>query len=280
MRELDVARVTEAVAELCQRANTLLPADVTRALRQAERAEESAVGREILGQILENASLAAQQRVPMCQDTGMAVVWVEVGQEVHLVGGSLEEAVNAGVRQGYVQGYLRKSVVADPFGRQNTGDNTPAIVHFRLVPGDQVRITVQPKGAGAENMSRLEMLTPADGVEGVLRFVVETVDRAGPNACPPLVVGVGVGGTMEKAALLAKQALLRPVGQHHPSPEMARLEQTLLERINRLGVGPQGLGGRVTALAVHLEVYPTHIACLPVAVNLQCHADRHAATVL
>lgn len=280
MRELDVAQVTEAVARLCQEANVELEGDVFAALEKAEDQEESPVGKEIITQLVENAHLARQEGVPICQDTGMAVVLVDVGQDLHLVGGSLEEAIHAGVRRGYREGYLRASVVADPFARKNTGDNTPAVIHYRVVPGDRLRITVLPKGGGAENMSALKMLTPADGLEGALDFVTEVVDRAGSNPCPPIIVGVGVGGTMEQAALLAKRALARPVGQPHPRPEIAEIEARLLRRLNRLGIGPQGLGGRVTALAVHMEVYPTHIACLPVAVNLQCHAARHKEAVL
>ena len=280
MREIDVAQVTETVARLCQEANMDLGEDAFAALERALEQEESPVGKDVLQQLIENARLARREWVPMCQDTGVAVVLVDVGQDVHVVGGSLEDAINAGVRKGYTEGYLRKSVVADPFDRKNTGDNTPAVIHYRVVPGDRLKITVLPKGAGSENMSALKMLTPADGLEGVMDFVVEVVDQAGSNPCPPIIVGVGVGGTMEQAALLAKRALARPVGQPHPRPEIAGIEEKLLQRINRLGIGPQGLGGRVTALAVHMEVYPTHIACLPVAVNLQCHAARHKEAVL
>jgi len=280
VRELDVARVTETVARLCQEANIDLSEDAYAALERAREQEESPVGKEIIDQLMDNARLARKEWVAMCQDTGVVVLFVDVGQDLHLVGGSLEEAINAGVRRGYQEGYLRKSVVADPFDRKNTGDNTPAIVHYRIVPGDRIKITVLPKGAGAENMSALKMLTPAAGLEGVIDFVVDTVDKAGSNPCPPIVVGVGVGGMMEQAALLAKRALARPVGQPHPKPEIAAIEEQILARVNRLGIGPQGLGGRVTALAVHVEVYPTHIASLPVAVNLQCHAARHKEAVL
>ncbi|MDI6893100.1 MAG: fumarate hydratase [Bacillota bacterium] len=280
MREIDVARVAEAVARLCEEASMDLGEDAFAALERALEQEESPVGKDVIGQLIENARLARKEWVPMCQDTGVAVVLVDVGQDVHVVGGSLEEAINAGVRKGYQEGYLRKSVVGDPFERKNTGDNTPAVIHYRVVPGDRLRITVLPKGAGSENMSALKMLTPADGLEGVMDFVVDVVDEAGSNPCPPIIVGVGVGGTMDQAALLAKRALARPVGQPHRRPEIAGVEEKLLQRINRLGIGPQGLGGRVTALAVHMEVYPTHIACLPVAVNLQCHAARHKEAVL
>lgn len=280
MRELEVREITRAVAELYLAAVRELPGDVVAAVRAAMEGEESELGREILATILENARLAREQRLPICQDTGVAVVFVEWGQDVRLVGGSLEEAVNEGIREAYREGYLRASVVDDPLRRRNTQDNTPAVIHVRLVPGAHVRLDVAPKGAGSENMSAVRMLTPADGTEGICRFVVETVDRAGANPCPPLVVGVGLGGTMEKAAWLAKRALLRPVGQPNPHPHLAELEARLLSRINDLGIGPQGLGGRTTALAVHVEAAPCHIASLPVAVNLQCHAARHAGRVL
>ncbi|MGQ9533026.1 MAG: fumarate hydratase [Desulfotomaculales bacterium] len=280
MRELEAREIARAVAELYLAASRELPEDVVAAVRAAIEREESELGREILATILENARLAREQRLPICQDTGVAVVFVEWGQDVRLVGGSLEEAVNEGIRQAWREGYLRASVVDDPLLRRNTGDNTPGVVHVRLVPGAQVRLDVAPKGAGSENMSAVRMLTPADGIEGICRFVVETVDRAGANPCPPLIVGVGLGGTMERAAWLAKRALLRPVGQPSPQAHLAELEARLLCRINDLGIGPQGLGGRTTALAVHVEAAPCHIASLPVAVNLQCHAARHAGRVL
>ncbi len=281
MRELDVSNVTQAVEELCITACYDLPADVTRAMEKAYREEESDVGREAIDICLRNAKVAAEERVPICQDTGVTIVFLEVGQDLRLVGGDINEAVAEGVRRGYTKGYLRKSVVVDPlFTRKNTGDNTPPVIYTTIVPGDKLRIKVVPKGTGSENMSGLKMLTPAAGPEGVKKFVVETVDKAGSNPCPPIIVGVGVGGMMDRAALLAKQALLREVGKPHPQPEVAKLEQEILSEINRLGIGPQGLGGRVTALAVHIETAPTHIGALPVAVNIQCHAARHAERTL
>ena len=281
MREIEATKVAETVARLCMEANYDLGDDVLRAIRDGLKTEESPAGQDILKQLLENARIAAEERVPMCQDTGLAVVFLELGQDVHVVGGNLVDAVNEGVRRGYGEGYLRKSVVAHPIGdRRNTGDNTPAIIHTEIVPGDRMKITIAPKGAGSENMSGLKMFAPAVGVEGVKDFVVDWVEKAGSNPCPPIVVGVGVGGTMEVAALIAKKALLRPIGQHSRFPDVAALEDELLERINRLGIGPQGLGGRVTALGVNVEVYPCHIASLPVAVNINCHASRHKEAVL
>lgn len=279
-RELPVGEIAGAVAKMCKDANYYLGEDMVVALQAARESEESPVGREILEQILENQQIARTEDVPICQDTGVAVFFVEVGQDVHLTGGGLEEAINEGVRLGYTEGYLRKSMVVNPWKRANTGDNTPAIIHARVVPGDKVRLIFAAKGGGSENMSALKMLKPADGLDGVLKFVVDTVDNAGPNACPPLVVGVGVGGNFEECALLAKKALIRHVGAHHPDPEIAAAEKTLLERINKLGVGPQGLGGTTTALAVNMEVMPCHIASLPCAVNIQCHANRHVEVVL
>jgi fumarate hydratase subunit alpha len=280
MREISCAEIVQTVRRLCIKANSELGPDVMCALEGALAKEESPVGKDILRQILENHRLAAEEEVPMCQDTGMAVVFLELGQDVHIVGGDLTEAVNEGVRQGYTQGYLRKSVVADPLRRVNTNDNTPAIIHTQIVPGNRLQITVAPKGGGSENMSALAMLPPAAGEEGLRRFVLEQVERAGPNPCPPVVVGVGLGGNFEKVAYLAKKALLRPVGEEHPDPFYARLERELLEEINNLGIGPQGLGGRITALAVHIEVYPCHITGMPVAVNMNCHAARHQTAVL
>lgn len=281
MRTLEAAEVSAAVAKLAMQANYYLPADVAAALARGQEREESPLGREIFQQIRDNAAIARDEQRPMCQDTGLAVVFAELGQDVHIVGGSLADAVNAGVARGYTDGYLRKSVVAEPlFKRRNTGDNTPAILHVTIVPGDKLRLILAPKGAGSENMSALKMLKPADGVAGVKQFVVDTVINAGSNPCPPIVVGVGVGGTMELAALLAKKALLRPLAVRHAQPEYARLEEELLTLVNKSGIGPQGLGGRITALAVNIEWYPTHIAMLPVAVNINCHATRHAEITL
>ena len=262
---------------MCVRANTELPADVRKALDAARRAEDSPTGCAILDTIIENYKAAGP--VPICQDTGMACVFLEIGQDVH-ISGDLHQAVNAGVARGYTEGYLRKSVVGDPLERVNTGDNTPALLYIDLVPGDQIRITVAPKGFGSENMSRIAMLKPSDGVDGVLDFVTETVRLAGPNPCPPIVVGVGIGGSFDKAALLAKKALLRPIGCRHPDARYAALETELLSRINRSGIGPQGLGGRTTALGVQIETMATHIAGLPCAVNINCHVSRHVTEVL
>lgn len=280
MRTVSCHEIGEAVARLCQEANYFLGDDVVAALERAYDEEISPAGKNVLAQLLENARIARRERIPVCQDTGITVVFVEMGQDVLVVDGSLVQAINDGVRRGYAEGYLRKSVVGDPLGRQNTMDNTPAVVHFKSVPGDRVRITVMPKGAGSENTSAVRMLKPADGLEGVKRFVVDTVDAAGPNACPPLVVGVGIGGTMEVAALLAKEALLRSLGSRHSDPALAHLEEELLLAINALGIGPMGFGGRITALGVHVNTYATHIASLPVAVNLSCHAVRHKTAVL
>ena len=274
-RRVHVDAIRQAVAELLIEANYCIGDDVLDALRQAAEEEQSPLGRDILAQLVANYELARQERVPACQDTGLTIVFLEIGQDVHLVGGDLREAVNAGVREGTKAGFLRNSVVGDPLLRRNTGDNAPAVLHVDIIPGDRVHVTVACKGFGSENKSRLAMLTPADGVEGVKRFVVETVDRAGAQACPPLIVGVGIGGSFELAARLAKQAVIRPVNQRHPRPDIRALEEELLEEVNRLGIGPQGLGGIKTALAVNIEVYPTHIAGLPVAVNIGCHSNRH-----
>lgn len=263
------------MARLCQEANYYLGEDVLQAFAAACEREISLTGKEILRQLIENAEIARREQVPMCQDTGFAVVFVELGQEVMISGGYLYDAITEGVRRGYQEGYLRKSIVAHPWQRVNTGDNTPPVIHTRIVPGDRLKIIVAPKGGGSENMSALKMLKPADGLEGVKKFVIETVKAAGPNPCPPIVVGVGVGGTFEKAALLAKEALLRPLNQPHPDPDVAAVERDLLAEINSLGIGPQGLGGLITALAVHMEIFPCHIASLPVAVNINCHAARH-----
>ena len=277
MRESSAGAVTEAVARLCVAANTRLTRDVTEAIAAAREREDWPVAREILDRIIENDALG--DGVPICQDTGMACVFLEVGQDVH-ISGNLREAVDEGVRRGYTEGYLRKSVVADPLDRVNTGDNTPAMLHVELVPGEKVKITVAPKGFGSENMSRIAMLRPSDGVEGVKQFILDAVEQAGPNPCPPIVVGVGIGGSFDQCALLAKKALLRDLGSHHAKPFYAALEDELLEKINALGIGPQGFGGRTTALAVHIETLPTHIAGLPCAVNINCHVARHQTEVL
>ena len=279
MREVHVGEITKTVRDLFIDANINLGEDVLEALEQALEMEESPIGKEILKELIENARVAREEEMPICQDTGLAVVFLELGQEVHLVGGDLIEAINEGVRQGYQEGYLRKSA-CHPFTRKNTGDNTPAIIHTEIVPGDRIKIIAVPKGGGAENMSRVVMLTPAAGLEGVKEFVVQRVKESGANPCPPIVVGVGIGGTLEEAALIAKKALLRPLGSKNPDPEAAAIEEDLLERINKLGIGPQGYGGRVTALAVHVNMVPCHIASLPVAVNIQCHAHRHKERVI
>ena len=280
VRNIQVSEITERVREMCIRANHFLSEDMDRIMKQAEANEESPLGKKILGQLQENLKIAAEDMIPICQDTGMAVVFLEIGQEVHLEGGLLEDAVNEGVRRGYTEGYLRKSVVKDPLIRENTNDNTPAVIHCRIVAGDQVKITVAPKGFGSENMSRIFMLKPADGIEGVKDAILTAVRDAGPNACPPMVVGVGIGGTFEKCALMAKQALTREVGTHSEIPYVKEMEEELLRRINGLGIGPGGLGGRTTALAVNINTYPTHIAGLPVAVNICCHVNRHVVEVI
>ena len=280
MRELQVSKIEEAVKEMCIDINYTLSEDLSCALEEAVRKEESPLGKQVLEQLQENLVIAREDRIPICQDTGMTIVFLEIGQDVHLTGGDVEEAVNAGVRQGYEEGFLRKSVVGDPLLRVNTKDNTPAVVYYSIVPGEKVRITVTAKGFGSENMSRMFMLKPAQGVEGVKEAVLETVREAGPNSCPPVVVGVGIGGTFEKAALMAKQALLRPVGEKAREEHIRDLEEELLEKINAFGIGPAGLGGRITALAVHINTYATHIAGLPVAVNMCCHADRHSTREL
>jgi fumarate hydratase subunit alpha len=274
VREIHVDAVTQAVRDLCIEANTCLRADHVAALERGLAEEESPLGREVLRQLLENARVACEECVAFCQDTGYAVLFVELGQDVHVVGGGLGEAIDAGVRQGYEQGYLRKSIVESPIRRRNTGDNTPAIVYYDVIPGRACRVTMLAKGAGCDNMSAIRMLTPAEGVPAMKRFVVETVEQAGPNASPPLTVGIGMGGTFEKAAWLAKRALTRPSGAPNPDPEVAALERELLDAINATGIGPAGYGGTVTALAVHVESFPTHIAAFPVAVNLDCHSHR------
>ena len=275
MRTIQVQQITEQIKEMCIQVNHYLSQDMKEALRNAQASEKSPLGCQILSQLQENLKIAGEDMIPICQDTGMAVVFLKVGQDVHLEGGSIEDAVNEGVRQGYTEGYLRKSVVKDPLIRENTKDNTPAVIHYEIVPGDKVTITVAPKGFGSENMSRVFMLKPADGIEGVKNAVLTAVKDAGPNACPPMVVGVGIGGTFEKCALMAKQALMRPVGSHSDIPYVKEMEEELLSRINGLGIGPGGLGGTTTALAVNVNTYPTHIAGLPVAVNICCHVNRH-----
>ena len=280
MREVSVSEITKNIREMCIEANHFLSPDMKQVFDEAVSREESPLGKQILNQLEENLRIAGEDMIPICQDTGMAVVFVKAGQEVHFTGGSLTEAVNEGVRQGYVEGFLRKSVVQDPIDRVNTGDNTPAVLHYEIVEGDQVEITVAPKGFGSENMSRVFMLRPADGIEGVKEAILTAVRDAGPNACPPMVVGVGIGGTFEKCALMAKHALTRDLSEESPVPYVRELEKEMLERINGLGIGPGGLGGRITAFAVNIETYPTHIAGLPVAVNICCHVNRHAHRVI
>ena len=275
MRTVQVQEITEQIREMCILVNHELSQDMQEKLAEAKSCEESVLGKQILEQLEDNLKIAKEDRIPICQDTGMAVIFLEIGQDVHLEGGNVEEAINEGVRQGYVQGYLRKSVVKDPLIRENTKDNTPAVIHYSIVPGEQIKITLAPKGFGSENMSRVFMLKPADGIEGVKKAILQAVDDAGPNACPPMVVGVGIGGTFEKCALMAKQALTRPANESSPIPNIRDLEKEMLEKINSLGIGPGGLGGTVTAFAVNINTYPTHIAGLPVAVNICCHVNRH-----
>lgn len=275
MRTINVEEITKNVKEMCIEANHFLSKDMDCAMKNAASTEKSPLGKQILNQLQDNLQIAAEDMIPICQDTGMAVIFIEVGQEVHFEGGMLEDAINEGIRQGYVEGYLRKSVVKDPIIRENTKDNTPGIIHYKIVEGDQVKIKVAPKGFGSENMSRVFMLKPADGIEGVKDAVLTAVKDAGPNACPPMVVGVGIGGTFEKCALMAKEALTREVGSHSEIPYVKDLEEELLEKINKLGIGPGGLGGSTTALAVNINTYPTHIAGLPVGINICCHVSRH-----
>lgn len=275
MRTVNVSEITKNIKEMCIEANHFLSKDMDDAMRQAVEIEEAPLGKQILNQLQDNLRIAAEDMIPICQDTGMAVVFLEVGQEVHFEGGSITDAVNEGVRQGYVEGFLRKSVVGDPIIRENTKDNTPAVIHYNIVEGDKVKIKVAPKGFGSENMSRVFMLKPADGIEGVKNAILTAVKDAGPNACPPMVVGVGIGGTFEKCALMAKEALTREVGTHSEIEWVKSLEEEMVEKINGLGIGPGGLGGRVTALAVNVNTYPTHIAGLPVGINICCHVNRH-----
>lgn len=281
MREIDVKEITKTVSQLFQEACYYLPEDVLNALKQARQTEESPIGCNVLDKIIENVDISAKEQIPICGDTGVAVVFLEIGQDIHIVGGDIYCAINEGVRQGYAEGYLRKSMVSQPFSaRTNTGDNTPAVIHTTIVPGDKLKIIALPKGAGSENMARLAMLSPAMGRQGVIDFVVNAVDKAGSNPCPPHIVGVGIGGTVEKTIILAKRALLRRVGEPNPDAEVAELETEILERVNRLGIGPAGYGGRATALAVHVEVFPSHIASLPVAVNIQCWCARQKVAIL
>lgn len=280
MRTINVEEITKNIKEMCIEANHFLSDDMDKALKNATETEKSPLGKQILNQLQENLKIAGEDMIPICQDTGMAVVFLEIGQDVHFEGGLLEDAVNEGIRQGYVEGYLRKSVVNDPIIRENTKDNTPGIIHYKIVEGDKVKIKVAPKGFGSENMSRVFMLKPADGIEGVKEAVLTAVRDAGPNACPPMVVGVGVGGTFEKCAIMAKEALTREVGVHSEIPYVAEMEKELLERINKSGIGPGGLGGTTTALAVNVNTYPTHIAGLPVGVNICCHVNRHASRTI
>lgn len=280
MREVNVSIITDNIKEMCIEANHFLTDDMKNVFENAVKNEESALGKQVLGQLEENLKVAGEDMIPICQDTGMAVVFINVGQDVHLTGGDITDAINEGVRRGYVEGYLRKSVVKDPIYRENTKDNTPAVIHFNIVPGDKVDITVAPKGFGSENMSRVFMLKPADGIEGVKEAILTAVKDAGPNACPPMVVGVGIGGTFEKCAYLAKKALTRDLKEESPVEYVRNLEKEMLEKINKLGIGPGGLGGTQTALAINIETYPTHIAGLPVAVNICCHVNRHSHRVI
>lgn len=280
MREVNVSIITDNIKEMCIEANHFLTDDMKNVFENAVKKEESALGKQVLGQLEENLKVAGEDMIPICQDTGMAVVFINVGQDVHLTGGDITDAINEGVRRGYVDGYLRKSVVKDPIYRENTKDNTPAVIHFNIVPGDKVDITVAPKGFGSENMSRVFMLKPADGIEGVKEAILTAVKDAGPNACPPMVVGVGIGGTFEKCAYLAKKALTRDLNEEYPVEYVRDLEKEMLEKINKLGIGPGGLGGTQTALAINIETYPTHIAGLPVAVNICCHVNRHSHRVI
>ncbi len=280
MRTISTSEITRNIKEMCMEVNIRLSDDVKRALISSRQKEESVIGNQILGQLEENMDIAYENQIPICQDTGMTVVFLRIGQDIHIQGGLIEEAVNEGIRQGYQEGYLRKSVVGDPLIRENTRDNTPGVIHYEIIPGDQLEITVAPKGFGSENMSRVFMLKPADGVEGVKKAILETVEAAGPNACPPMMIGAGIGGTFEKCAVLAKKALTRDIGSHSHLSHIKALEEEMLERVNCLGIGPGGLGGRVTAIGLNIETYPTHIAGLPVAVNICCHVNRHIRRTL
>ena len=275
IREIEATKVIENVKEMCIEANHFLSKDMDEILKKATKEEESELGQKILNQLQENLKIAGEEMIPICQDTGMAVIFIEVGQDVHFTGMAIEDAINEGVRQGYIEGFLRKSVVRDPIERENTKDNTPAVIHYSIVPGNKVKITFAPKGFGSENTSRIFMLKPADGIEGVKNAILTAVKEAGPNACPPMIIGVGMGGTFEKCAILAKKALTRPAGEQSQIPYVAEMEKELLEKINKMGIGPGGLGGTTTALAVNINTYPTHIAGLPVAINICCHVNRH-----
>ncbi|MBQ7857254.1 MAG: fumarate hydratase [Oscillospiraceae bacterium] len=280
MREIQVSTLTDVVERLCIEANTHLPGDVRCAIEGCRAVEDGSIAKGILDDIIENYTIADTENVPICQDTGVACVFLEIGQDVHFVGGDLTEAVNEGVRRGYTNGYLRKSVVADPVRRGNTGDNTPAMLYTEIVPGESVKITVGPKGFGSENMSQIRMFKPSAGLQGIKDFIIEAVETAGPNPCPPIVIGVGIGGTFDKAALLAKKALMRPLGSHHPDPFYAELEEEMLEKVNALGIGPQGFGGKTTAIGLNIETMATHIAGMPCAININCHVTRHCSEVL
>lgn len=280
MRTINTKEITQTIKEMCMEVNVKLSSDVKEALLAGKEKEESPIGRQILSQLEENMKIAGETQIPICQDTGMTVVFIQIGQDVHIEGEFLEDAINEGIRQGYQEGYLRKSVVGDPLIRENTKDNTPGVIHYEIVPGDKVTITVAPKGFGSENMSRVVMLKPADGIEGVKKVILDTVEAAGPNACPPMVIGVGIGGTFEKCAILAKKALTRDLNSSSSIPYIKDLEEEMLEKVNNLGIGPGGLGGRVTAIGLNIETYPTHIAGLPVAVNICCHVNRHIRRVI
>ncbi|MCI5937059.1 MAG: fumarate hydratase [Eubacterium sp.] len=280
MRTINTKEITQTIKEMCMEVNVKLSSDVKEALLAGKEKEESPIGRQILAQLEENMKIAGETQIPICQDTGMTVVFIQIGQDVHIEGEFLEDAINEGIRQGYQEGYLRKSVVGDPLIRENTKDNTPGVIHYEIVPGDKVTITVAPKGFGSENMSRVVMLKPADGIEGVKKVILDTVEAAGPNACPPMVIGVGIGGTFEKCAILAKKALTRDLNSSSSIPYIKDLEEEMLEKVNNLGIGPGGLGGRVTAIGLNIETYPTHIAGLPVAVNICCHVNRHIRRVI
>ena len=280
MREINVQQITDVVEKLCIEANTYLPSDVKCAIKTCRACEDGEIAKGVLDNIIENFEIADTENVPICQDTGMACVFLEIGQDVHFVGGDLTDAINEGVRRGYTNGYLRKSVVADPVRRGNTGDNTPAMIYTEIVPGDKLKITLGPKGFGSENMSAIRMFKPSAGLQGIKDFILETVETAGPNPCPPIVIGVGIGGTFDKAALLAKKAIMRPLDTHHPDPFYAELEDEMLEKVNQLGIGPQGFGGKTTAIGLNIETLPTHIAGMPCAININCHVTRHKTEVI